>query len=36
LPGGEVTGVIRAKLLLENYRERHAAETVIKALKEVR
>lgn len=29
-------GVIRAKLFLENYRDRHAAEAVIKALKEAR
>jgi len=29
-------GVIRAKLFLENYRERHAAEAVIKALNEAR
>ena len=27
-------GVIRARLFLDNYRERHAAEAVIKALKE--
>ncbi len=29
-------GVIRAKLFLENYRDRHAGEAVIKALKEAR